>query len=147
MLEKATRTPGRVRARGWDEGHGVGPQHTTVPPWEGLGSPYPSSGLLRYPGHLHTRERLRSRVQQNRDGIGAIIRHSEIQAAVAVDIAHRHRGRIPAGQEVLRGVKRAIAVPDQHADAGIVKLIDEPSRPVQDVAYSRHEHTSDYQPV
>jgi hypothetical protein len=30
---------------------------------------------------------------------------------------------------------------------GTVKLIGEPSRPLQGVAYSRHEHTSDGRPV
>ena len=34
-----------------------------------------------------------------------------------------------------------------YRQTGIVKLMGEASRPLQGVAYSRHEPTSDYQPV
>lgn len=50
-------------------------------------------------------------------------------------------------EAITRFKKFFISIPLVRLSNGTVKLIGEPSRPLQGVAYSRHEHTSDYQPV
>jgi transposase len=55
-----------------------------------------------------------------RSAIGGVVRHGEVQKAVAVEVAHGHGEGVPPGGELAGGLEAAVAVAQQdtHAAAG-----------------------------
>ena len=56
--------------------------------------------------------------------LSVVVRGYQITLAIAVEVVHSHRTRPASGAEGVLGLKRPIAVAEQHARGGAVPVCD-----------------------